>query len=324
MNSPDGIKFIKQLVAAADVIVEAFRPGVMDKFGLDYANVHKMNPRLVYCSISAFGQNGPMSDRGGYDTLIQAMSGMMDMTGEPDGQPTKLGFPVVDYGTAHLCFGAIAAALYKREKTGKGQWIDASLFSTAIAMNHFLEQTSAGVSVSRNGNLSKVTAPVGNYSGKNGTLTISCNNDKMFNRLAKALNLDWMIDDPQYSTNVARGNNTFKVAEIIEARLSEFDDINEAERLLYDAGVPCAKVNNNEEAIELAKYAGHGCVAELDLGEGLDRKTLLTRGIPFKMSDTPGKLAPASHELGADTIDVLIEMGYSREEAEKLASSWSV
>ena len=323
MNDEDGQAFIGKLIAEADVIVEAFRPGIMKKFGFDYETLHALYPRLIYCSISAFGQTGPMSQEGGYDTLIQAMCGMMDMTGEPDGAPTKMGFPVVDYCTAHVAFGAVATALYVREKTGKGQLIDAALYSTAISMNHFLEQTSVGVPVSRNGNISKVVAPVGNYSGKCGTLCISCNNDKLFFRCAKAMGREDLLENPEFSTNVARGRNTLEVKAIMEEWIDSFEDISMPERILHDAGVPCAKVNNNAGAIELAERAGHGSVAPLRLGEELGWGTLLTRGITFKLSETPGVLSEASHQLGADTLDVLIEAGYDPEVAQAMAQKWS-
>lgn len=323
MNDPEGISFLKKLIAKADVVIEAFRPGTMKKFGLDYETLHAEYPRLIYCSISAFGQHGPMAKVGGYDTVIQAMSGMMEMTGEPDGEPVKLGFPVVDYATAHNMFGGISMALYHRERAGQGQWVSVSLFSVATAMDHFLEQTAAGIHVSRNGNISKVVAPVGNYTGKHGTLCISCNNDKLWVLCAKAMGREDLITDPDFATNVARGKNTYKVKQLVIDWMNTFDDIDTPDQILQEAGVPCHKVNTLEEALELAEKAGDGAVAEMKLVEGLGMETLKARAIHIVLSETPGKLSPSSHELGADTIEVLKANGYSEEQAKTLAGHWT-
>lgn len=321
LDDPEAVEIVLKLIKVTDIIVEAFRPGTMKKYGLDYENVKKINPGIIYCSISNFGQNGPLASVGGYDTIVQATSGMMDMTGEKGGSPTKIGFPVVDYATAHNAFGGIAVALYYREKTGIGQMVDIGLFNCGLAMNHFVEQTSIGIPTTRKGNLSEVISPCGIYTAKCGSLVIMANN-KMWPTICKCMNRPDLEVDPRYSTAQNRAANAYEIKKIMEEWLEMYDDIDIPDQILQKSGIPCHKVNTNQEAIDLALEAGNGAIDNLMLDESLGQESIKARGVHIILSETPGKLAKASPELGQNTEEILLELGYSKEKVDELIARW--
>ena len=216
---------MRRLAARSDVLIENFKVGGLQKFGLDYESLKPLNPRLIYCSVTGFGQTGPYAKRAGYDFLIQGMSGIMSITGEPDGSPQKAGVAISDLFTGLYGVIAIEAALIARERSGKGQYIDLALFDTMSTMlaNQAMNFLASGRSPRRMGNAHVNLAPYQTLPVADGWLIIAVGNDGQFARLCGALGLDGMARDPLFATNPARVTNRVEMerALVEKTRLME-------------------------------------------------------------------------------------------------------
>ncbi len=311
-----------KLIKSADVLIESFRPGVMKKFGLDYESIAKINPRIIYCSVSMFGQKGKLSQAPGYDLLAQAMSGMMDMTGYPDGPPQRNGFSICDYVSSHNAFGGIATALYHREKTGEGQHVDIGLFNVGFAMNAFVEMTILGNSTTRSGDHHKSLNPYGTFTFKHGSLIIICPTPKLWATMCKLMGREELIDHPNFKDNAARCQNIQGVVDAIEGWLNTFDDVETPVRLMTELGIPCTKVLTNAEAIEKAIEDDYNTLMDMELPKSMKTRSLKVRGPHIKLSKTPGRVTTGCPDLGEHSKEILVEAGYSPEEADKMISAW--
>ncbi|MDL2236474.1 CoA transferase [Christensenellaceae bacterium OttesenSCG-928-K19] len=312
---------LKELIKTADVMIESFRPGVMKKFGLDYGSVSKINPRLVYCSISMFGHEGNLSKTPGYDLLAQAMTGMMDASGYPDGPPQRNGFSVCDYVASHNAFGGIAMALYNREKTGEGQHVDIGLFNVGFSMNPYIETTMLGYNSTRSGDHHKSIGPYGVFSCSKGSLAIISPTPKLWASLCTLIGHEEMIDDPDFAEAGPRLQNIERVVAVVEEWMEGFDDLSEPERLLMESGIPCSKVLNNAEAIEKAVEDDYNTVVDMETPSGMEMKTIRARGPHIKLSATPGKVTKGSPNLGEHSAEILKELGYGDEEIKKMTGA---
>lgn len=279
---------LRELVKQVDVVIESFRPGVLEKYGLGYKAIEKINPQVIMCSVSAFGQTGPYRDLPGYDLIAQAMSGVMDATGLPDGPPLKLGPSIADYSAGFNAFGAIASALYYRERTGQGQHIDVSLLESILAANDYCEPAFMGRPVIRNGNHHSMLAPYGVFAGKNGSIVIGVLNPKLWDSFTKIIGKPELAQHPRFVTASARIENLPEVIDVIEQWLYAFDHIDEAEAILTQHGIPCAKVKRVEELKQDPHLLARGTITELELPWA--NKKLTTRGVHIKFSKTPGKI----------------------------------
>lgn len=325
MGDPAGKQIIKELAAKADVLVEAYRPGTMKKLGLDYDEIVKVNPSIIYCSISAFGQTGPYAHKAGYDLLAQALSGVMDMTGEPDGQPIKSGFVLGDYTGALNAFGAIAAALYHKMRTGEGQYIDVSLLEGLLNQNSFLETASVmKTDPTRIGQHHANLCPYGVFSGKNGQTAIICApNEKLWKQLCVIMGREDLMEDPDFSTGPARIKNRPEVIRTIEAWLSTYDNIGEAITAMDTAGIPCCSVKSTAELLEDEHLLAREAFVEIDTPPSYQKvKKLKVRGPWIKYSKTPMEMSRAS-DLGEYNYEVLGELGYSKESVDTLQKAWT-
>src|SRR6202047_2748987 len=208
-TTPEGQRIVKKLVARSDVLIENFKVGGLKKFGLDYESLKALNPRLIYCSVTGFGQTGPYATRAGYDFLIQGMSGIMSITGEPEGSPQKAGVAISDLFTGLYGVIAIEAALITRERTGKGQHIDLALFDSMSTMlaNQAMNYLASGRSPKRMGNAHVNLAPYQTLPVADGWLIVAVGNDSQFARLCGALGLESMARDPRFATNPGRVRN---------------------------------------------------------------------------------------------------------------------
>lgn len=307
----------------ADVVVQGFRPGVMKKFGLDYESVSKSNPKVIYCSISLFGTEGPFAKRAGYDIMVQALVGMMDMTGEADGPPMRNGFTVTDYCAAHNGFGGVAAALYYREKTGVGQHVDISLFNVGLAMNHHVEATSIGHTISRTGNISRVVSPCGAYTGKHGSLALQCASPNQWKLLCKCMNRPELIDHPDFSTSEKRLKNTEAVTATIVSWMDSLDSVDSAEKILLEAGLACAKVRSTAEAITLGTEADNGMITDMGTPDGMELRAIKSRGVHIILSKTPGKISKGCPSVGEHNKEILKELGYDDKTIDELKEKWN-
>lgn len=318
MGDPAGVEIAKQLIAQADVVAESFKPGTMAKFGLGYEDVKKINPRVIYCSVSAYGQSGPMRGKPGYDVIAQALSGVMDLTGEPGGPPTRIGIHVADVSAGNHAFGAIASALYYRERTGQGQHVDVALLDSIVAYNSFVENNAAGHIVRRTGNNPPTLAPFGIFRGKQDYVIICAPNPKLWAGLCRAMGREELATDPQFSTVVARVKNYPRMIELIENWLKTFDDIDVPVARLDKEGVPCAKINETRDLLANEQLLARDMIVDFATPAGTAMKV---KGNPLKFSAVKAdiKLPPA---LGQHQDEVLGKLGYSDAAIAELKERW--
>ena len=250
---------LKALIATADVVVENFKVGGLKRFGLDYESLAAGNPRLVYASVTGFGQNGPRATQPGYDFLIQGMCGIMDLTGEPDGEPQKVGVAWIDIFTGLYGVIGIQAALAERERSGKGQHVDLSLLDTGVAVlaNQAMNQMIGGMTPRRLGNAHPNIVPYQAFPASDGHVIIACGNDRQFAGLCRALRLEGLAENPDYATNPARvANRAALVPLIAEAttRTTRAAII----AALEEAGVPAGPINSVADALAEPQIEARG------------------------------------------------------------------
>lgn len=305
-----------RLAATADVVVENFRPGVTARLGVDYPTLRAINPGLVYASISGFGQTGPYASRPGYDLIAQAMSGVMSVTGEPDGRPVKCGIPIGDLGAGLFAANAILAAYIHRERTGVGQYIDVSLFEAALALSVWetTELWATGRVPRPFGSAHRLSAPYQALRTKDGYITVGANNERLWDRFCRAIGREDLRDDPRFATNADRMDNTAALVRELEAVLGE-SDTDTWMTVLTDAGVPCGPIRNYAEVCEDPHTLAREMVVEMDHPVEGKIKGL---GIPAKLSETPGRVRRAAPLLGEHTEQVLTAAGYTTEEITEL------
>lgn len=236
--------FVLNLLQDADVLIENFKVGGLKKFGLDYESLKDLNPRLIYCSVTGFGQTGPYAARAGYDFMIQGMSGFMDLTGEPDGPPEKIGVALADIITGLYGTIAIQAALAQRQVTGRGQYIDMALFDTmsGVLANQAMNFLASGVSPRRLGNAHPNIVPYQTFAVSDGHIIIACGNDRQFAAICDILGLEDLKSDERYATNRARVENRVEVTRLIEAKTRTYER-DALLALLEQRSVPAGPIN---------------------------------------------------------------------------------
>src|SRR5947208_9936356 len=244
LKHPRGLEILKKLVARADVVVENFRPDVKKRLGIDYETLSRINPRLVYGSISGFGQTGPYADRPGYDQIAQGMGGLMSITGLPGQGPVRVGIPVADLSAGIFCAVGILVALLEREVSGKGQWVESSLLAAQIAMLDFqaARWLIAGEVPQQAGNDHPTSIPTGVFKTRDGHINIASAGDEIFRRLCRALDRSELADHPSYQTAAQRSQNRQALNAAIDAITSERASAEWIERF-NQAGVPAGPIN---------------------------------------------------------------------------------
>ncbi|MCD2178078.1 CaiB/BaiF CoA transferase family protein [Rhizobium sp. C1] len=237
-------EFVLALLKDADVVIENFKVGGLKKFGLDYESLKALNPRLIYCSVTGFGQTGPYAARAGYDFMIQGMSGFMDLTGEPDGPPEKIGVALADIITGLYGTIAIQAALAQRLTTGRGQHIDMALFDTmsGVLANQAMNFLASGIAPRRLGNAHPNIVPYQTFAVSDGHVIIACGNDRQFTAICDILGLEGVASDERYATNRARVENRAEVTRMVEAKTLSFSR-DQLLALLEERSVPAGPIN---------------------------------------------------------------------------------
>lgn len=305
-------KAFYRLVDTADVVVENFRPGVARKLGIDYATLKEKNPRLIYGSISGFGQTGPYAMRPGFDLIAQGMAGVMSVTGEPGGDPVKSGIPIGDLSAGLFCAVGILTAYIAREQTGEGQYVDTSLFEGALALSIWesAELWATGRIPQAFGSAHRLTAPYQALRTRDGYVTVGGNNQRLWSGLCEALGRPELVDDPRFATNPDRMANRADLVAELEGVLAERDTADWVETLLA-AGVPAGPINDYKQVFDDPHTQAREMMVEMEHPvEG----TIRGLGIPIKLSGTPGTVRRAAPLLGEHTEEVLEEAGLSREE----------
>jgi crotonobetainyl-CoA:carnitine CoA-transferase CaiB-like acyl-CoA transferase len=308
LQKPAAREIVMKLAAKADVVMENFRAGVMDRLGLGYAALSEINPKLIYCAISGFGQTGPASNEAGYDGKIQAMSGIMAITGHPEMGPTRAGFAVCDVLSGATGAFAISSALFQRTHTRKGQFLDVSMLEASLAYltTQVADYTVAGHRQQQAGNQAisrKVTANL--FHAKDSFLLLAVNDEKQYRALMTALGRTDVFNDPRFGDWFLRKEHEAALREIIEAALAS-DDSKTWERRLNDAGAPCASIWKVEEIIDHPQIAARNVMQTVDSPYGPIR----LMGSGFQMAHGGGKLDTLAPEAGADTDATLTEIGY--------------
>jgi len=294
LSKPEGKEILIGLLAKADVIIESFRPGAIKRMGFAYDDIIKIKQDIIMCSISGLGQTGPNSQKPGYDVIAQAASGIMSMTGSPDGPPTKIGTAVADWTGGFNAFGAIAAALYYRAKTGEGQYIDVALSDGLLFANEYAEIAFNGLGTpSRVGNHHYNLCPYGVFRGVDGEVIIATVSDKLWTQLCTLMGKEDLLTNPLYSTSGARTKNQKTLIPIIEDWVKSFSSVEEVRDLLEANGIPSAKVNTSADVVNDPQFIARDMILDLKVA-AISAGKVKTRGIPMKFSKTPGKVTFAS------------------------------
>ncbi|MGZ3648722.1 MAG: CaiB/BaiF CoA transferase family protein [Syntrophales bacterium] len=315
-KKPEAVAILRKLVSKVDVVVESFRPGVIDKMGFGYEELKKINPSIIMCSVSAFGQTGPYSQWPGYDIIAQGVSGIMSVTGAGDGPPTKVGPSIGDYVTGFNAFGAIAAALYYRAKSGKGQYIDTCLVDCLVAANDYADYAFNGFEVKRTGNHHGLFAPYGVYNGNGGNIIIGILNQKLWNTLCVIMNHPEMIDNPKYDDPGKRRQVLPEIIGAIEPWLKSFPDIDEPFRILKEKGIPCTKVYTLPDLLTDPHILSREMVTDMDVPY-LSSGKMKTKGIQIKFAENPGVLG-SPPQVGEHQKEILNMVGYGDKEIQAL------
>ena len=309
LKSPDGIEIFRKLVRDADVVVENYRPDVKERLGIDYSALKAINPRLVYASISGFGQSGPYRDRPGFDQIAQGMGGLMSITGLPGQGPVRVGIPVADLTAGIFTAMGILIALLEREVSGEGQWVESSLLAAQIAMLDFqaARWTIAHEVPEQAGNDHPTSIPTGVFQTSDGYINIASAGDEIFGRFCRAISRTDLAEHPDYKTGRARSTNRKALNAAIEEITKTATSAEWIERL-NKAGVPSGPIYKMDEvfADPQVKYLGiaqkvhHPQLGDIELV-----------GQAVTLSRTPSRLETASPDAGEHTAAILGELGYS-------------
>ena len=316
LKHPKGVEVLKKLAAKADVVVENFRPDVKHRLGIDYEALSKINPRIVYASISGFGQSGPYRDRPGYDQIAQGLGGLMSVTGLPGQGPVRVGIPVADLTAGMFLAHGVLVALLERERSGKGQWVHTSLLEAMVRMLDF--QTTRwliGKEIPpQAGNDHPTGIPTGVFKTADGHMNIAASGQHMYRRLCEALDVKHLIDDPRFKTPQDRSKNRVACnAELEKATATKTSA--EWVEILNKAGVPCGPILDVKQVFEDEQ------IKHLKLAVEIEHPRLgkqRVQNLPVTLSRTPGKVVSTSPDLGEHTDQVLGELGYSKADIEEL------
>src|SRR5262245_56423585 len=309
LKKPEAVVVLKRLVATADVLVENYRPGVTSRLGIDYDTLRAVNPRLVYCSISGFGQTGPYADRGGYDLIAQGMSGIMSATGSPDGPPVKVGVPVADLGAGLFGVFGILCALRARRVTGHGQLVDTSLFEAGLALSAWeaTEYWYTGQIPKRLGTAHRLNAPYQAFRASDGYFTVGAANSRLWPRFCQVLGLEHLVADARFAGVGDRVRRQRELEGEIERVTSGHTRAHWLERC-EAAGIPAGPIYSVPEALADPHAQARGMVQEYDY-PGVGRVKAL--GNPVKLSASPARFRRPAPRLGEHTDEVLAEAGYA-------------
>lgn len=298
-----GKELLRDLIRKGDVVVENFRPGALDKLGFSWEEIHRINPAVIFASLSGFGQTGPRRSEPGFDVVIQGEGGIMSITGEPDGPPSKFGASIADITAGMLAAQGILLSLYHREKTGVGQMVDVGMLDGQVALltYHANNYFGTGKLPPRRGNKHPSITPYETYECKDGYFNLGVGNDSLWRRFCDAMGLGGIKEDPKFAINKDRVDNRLELQEILDAFFAE-KTVGETLEALRGAGIPCGPINNLEQVLNEPQVLAREMVVDVDVPVAGPTKVT---GVPIKLSETPGAVRTPPPTLGQHTEEVL-------------------
>jgi crotonobetainyl-CoA:carnitine CoA-transferase CaiB-like acyl-CoA transferase len=323
LKTEAGRTVLTRLLQGADVLIENYRRGMMEKMGFGYDSLHSLNPKLIYCSISGFGRTGPYADRGGFDLVAQGMSGLMSITGERPGcPPMKVGAPITDITAGILACVGVLAALHARESTGQGQMVDTSLFEAGITHTYWHSAIcfATGQSPGPMGSAHPLNAPYQAFPASDGWITVGAANQENWVRLLGALGAPELRDDPRFVNNAARMRNLSLLTDALTP-LFQRRSVAEWQRRLEEVGVPAGPVLDIAQMQADPQAIAREMIVETTHPTAGPTKAI---GLPIKFSDTPGGVRRAAPVFGQHTAEVLREHGFSDAEIERMAAQGAI
>jgi len=324
LKSPKGREAFSRLIATVDVVVENFRPGVMERLGLGYAALKAVKSDIVYCAISGFGQDGPLRFNPAYDQIIQGLCGVMSVTGDAQSAPLRVGYPVADTMGGMTAAFAIAAALVRRERTGEGEFIDVSMLEASLvamgwAVSNWLI---AGVRPEPMGNENMTASPSGTFRTGKGLLNIAANKQEQFETLCRLIGRGELTADPHFAAREDRKRRRFELKAEIEQALA-VRSAQEWSALLNKSGVPAGEVLDVPSVLEHPQVVKRGLLKTFDRTPALDRPVRVVRS-GFRLASGDPKPASPPPALGADTENLLTELGFSQRDVDELAREGAI
>ena len=308
LKEQEAVDIVLGLAAKSDVMIESFRAGALDRMGLGYDAVREVNPGIVYCSISGYGRTGPMAEMPGYDLIIQAYSGLMNLTGDPEGAPMRVGFSLVDLFTGMMAYGSILTALRHREKTGEGQWIDTSLLDGQVATMsyHATGYMGTGVEPKRLGSGHPSLVPYQSFTAADGFFILACGNDGLYQRMCQGIGRAELAEDPRFLTNTDRVEHRSECVEVFNGIFAN-ETVAHWVDLISKAGVPCGPINSVSDVINDPQVAARNMIADMPHPKVPE---LRVPASPLKLTKTPPSIRRTPPDLGQDNEDILAESGY--------------
>ena len=298
-----GKELLRDLIRKGDVVVENFRPGTLDKLGFSWEEIHRINPAVIFASLSGFGQTGPRKNEPGFDVVIQGEGGIMSITGEPDGPPSKFGASIGDITAGMLAAQGVLLSLYHREKTGVGQMVDVGMLDGQVALltYHANNYFGTGKLPPRRGNKHPSITPYETYKCKDGYFNLGVGNDSLWRRFCDAMGLAEIKEDPKFAVNKDRVDNRLELQEILDPFFAE-KTVGETIETLRGAGIPCGPINNLEQVLNEPQILAREMVVDIDVPVAGPTKVT---GVPIKLSETPGAVRTPPPTLGQHTDEVL-------------------